>query len=157
MRRTDKRINDPQEIQSIIHASEICRLALALDNEPYLVPVNFGFDGNAIYLHTATTGRKIAFFETNPRICFEFEGECKLVSDTRKACRWTMHFSSVIGYGTIGELIDEAEKRFGLNQIMRHYSGSDWDLSASDLSQTRVWRIDIESLSGKRSPAPAIH
>jgi uncharacterized protein len=157
MRRHDKQIIDPEAVDAIIHQSEVCRLALALDNEPYLVPVNFGYDGVAIYLHTATSGRKITFFETNPRICFEFEGECQLVSDPIKACRWTMNYNSVIGYGTIRELVTDEEKRFGLNQIMRHYSGSDWEFPASELPPTRLWRIDIESLSGKCSPAIAVH
>jgi len=157
MRRQDKQILDPAEIDAIIYKAEICRLALAIDNEPYLVPLNFGYDGEAIYLHTAGSGRKITFFETNPRVCFEFEGDCELVVDPHKACRWTMLFSSVIGYGRISELVSDEEKRFGLNQIMRHYSGTDWEFSASELPPTRLWRIAVESLSGKRSPAKGGH
>jgi len=157
MRRKEKQIIDPEEMDALIRNCEICRLALALDNEPYLVPVNFGYDGEAIYLHTATSGRKIEFFETNPRVCFELEGDCELVSDPQVACRWTMHFNSVIGYGSISELVSDEEKRFGLNQIMRHYSGSDWEFADRELPPTRVWRIAIESLSGKRSPAIAVH
>jgi nitroimidazol reductase NimA-like FMN-containing flavoprotein (pyridoxamine 5'-phosphate oxidase superfamily) len=157
MRRHDKQIIDPETVDTIIRQSEVCRLALALDNEPYLVPVNFGYDGVAIYLHTATSGRKIDFFEKNPRICFEFEGDCQLVSNPERACRWTMNYSSVIGYGTLRELVTDEEKRFGLNQIMRHYSGRDWEFPANELPPTRLWRIDIESLSGKCSPAIAVH
>jgi nitroimidazol reductase NimA-like FMN-containing flavoprotein (pyridoxamine 5'-phosphate oxidase superfamily) len=68
-----------------------------------------------------------------------------------------MNYSSVIGYGTLRELVTDEEKRFGLNQIMRHYSGRDWEFPASELPPTRLWRIDIESLSGKCSPAIAVH
>ena len=158
MRRLDKQVIDPDEIDQIIRSCQVCRLALALDNEPYLVPVNFGYDGQAIYLHTAATGRKIEFFEENPRVCFGFESDHQLLDDPQTACRWTMNYSSVIGYGTIRELVSEEEKRFGLNQIMRHYSGrGDWNFGERDLAPTRLWRIDIESVSGKKSPSRSKH
>jgi len=158
MRRHDKLVTDPSELAAIIRKSQVCRLALALDNEPYLVPVNFGYDGQAIYLHTAVAGRKIDFFEGNPRVCFGFETDHQLLDDPQTACRWTMHYASVIGYGTISEVIGDADKRFALNQIMRHYSGrDDWTFAAGELPATRLWRIDIESLTGKRSPARSRH
>lgn len=158
MRRHDKQITDPEEIDAIIRASKVCRLALALDNEPYLVPVNFGYDGQALYLHTAAAGRKIDFFENNPRVCFAFETEHQLLEDPQVACRWTMLYASVIGYGTIRELETEDEKRFALNRIMLQYSGrDDWSFADRELPATRLWRIEIESLSGKRSPARSKH
>jgi len=158
MRRHDKLITDPDDLDAIIRASQVCRLALAIDNEPYLVPVNFGYDGQAIYLHTATAGRKIDFFEANPRVCFALEAEHQLLEDEQTACRWTMHFASVIGYGTISELVTAEEKRFGLNQIMHHYSGrNDWSFDDKELPPTRLWRIEIETMSGKRSPARSKH
>jgi nitroimidazol reductase NimA-like FMN-containing flavoprotein (pyridoxamine 5'-phosphate oxidase superfamily) len=154
LRRRDKQIGERAEIDAVIRASKVCRLALALDNEPYLLPISFGYDGEALYLHTARAGRKIDFFEGNPRVCFEFEGPCEVVGREDVACGWTMHYASVIGYGTLSELTSADDKRFGLNQIMHHYSGRDWTFPAKGLAPTRVWRIAIESLSGKRSPAP---
>jgi hypothetical protein len=34
---------------------------------------------------------------------------------------------------------------------MLHYSGREWDIEPSATATTRVWRIDIESVTGKRS------
>ena len=48
MRRTDKEITDPKLISQIIENAQICRLGLAKDNIPYVLPVSFGFDGTAI-------------------------------------------------------------------------------------------------------------
>ena len=69
----------------------------------------------------------------------------------REACTWTFAFESVIGYGTISELGTSEEKARGLNQIMLHYSGREWKIEPSATATTRVWRIDIESITGKRS------
>ena len=151
MRRRDKEIVSREEIDAIIRSAEVCRLAFAADNEPYLVPVSFGYDGEALYIHTAKTGRKIDFIERNNHVCFEFETNVRLLRDQHDACKWTFTFKSVIGYGTIAELTAIEEKSLGLNRIMDHYSGRDWTIEPTAVATTRVWRIAVESVTGKFS------
>ena len=151
MRRHDKEIPDREEIDGIIRSAMVCRIAFADGDEPYVVPVSFGYDGESLYIHTAKTGRKLDFIEANNRVCFELEGHVSLETDDRDACTWTFAFESVIGYGTISELGTSEEKARGLNQIMLHYSGREWKIEPSATATTRVWRIDIESITGKRS------
>jgi len=67
MRRHDREITNRQEIDAIIRSALVCRIALAAGDEPYVVPVSFGYDGDAIYIHTAKSGRKIEFIEANNR------------------------------------------------------------------------------------------
>jgi nitroimidazol reductase NimA-like FMN-containing flavoprotein (pyridoxamine 5'-phosphate oxidase superfamily) len=155
MRRRDKEINSRAEIDAVIQGADVCRLALARDNEPYLVPVSFGYDGAALFFHTAPKGRKLEFIEANNRVCFEFETNVALVRDQDDACAWTFSFESVIGYGTVTELVAPEDKNHGLNQIMRRYSGREWDIPEHRTATTRVWRIDIESVTGKRSEEKA--
>jgi nitroimidazol reductase NimA-like FMN-containing flavoprotein (pyridoxamine 5'-phosphate oxidase superfamily) len=151
MRRRDREIGSRAEIDAIIRAADVCRLALARDNTPYLVPVSFGYDGTALYFHTAPTGRKIDFIEANSRVCFEFEINVRLVRDQKDACAWTFSFESVVGHGSITELTTASEKTQGLNQIMEHYSGHEWEIPERRSATTRVWRIDIDEVTGKRS------
>jgi nitroimidazol reductase NimA-like FMN-containing flavoprotein (pyridoxamine 5'-phosphate oxidase superfamily) len=151
VRRHDKEIASRAEIDEIIRSANVCRLAFARDSEPYVVPVSFGYDGEAIYIHTARSGRKLDFIAANNRVCFEFEANVSIQNDERDACKWTFAFESVIGYGVISELSAAGEKADGLNQIMRHYSGREWDIDELATATTRVWKIDIETLTGKRS------
>jgi nitroimidazol reductase NimA-like FMN-containing flavoprotein (pyridoxamine 5'-phosphate oxidase superfamily) len=151
MRRTDKEITDPALINQIIERSQMCRLGLAKDNIPYVLPVSFGYDGTAVYFHTATEGRKIDFMTANDRVCFEFEHGVELLRHDSTPCKWSFSFQSVIGYGTVQELTELSEKTAGLNTIMKHYSGREWSFTAADLETIRVWRIGIESLTGKQS------
>ena len=65
MRRRDKEIADRTEIDGIISSALVCRLAFADENEPYVVPISFGYDGDAIFIHTAKKGRKIDFMAAN--------------------------------------------------------------------------------------------
>ena len=155
MSRKEKEIKGREEIDEIIRGSQVCRLALAAENLPYLVPLSFGYDGSAIYLHTAREGKKIQCFKANNRACFEFERNVRLLRDTNTACRWSFSYESVIGYGAIHELVDPAQKEYGLNQIMLQYSGKQWKFKDAIFSKTRVWKISIDSLTGKRSKEEA--
>jgi nitroimidazol reductase NimA-like FMN-containing flavoprotein (pyridoxamine 5'-phosphate oxidase superfamily) len=151
MRRRDREIETREEIDEITRSAEVCRIAFARANEPYVVPVSFGYDGESIYIHTARTGRKLDFIAANNRVCFELESHVSLQRNEEDPCEWTFAFESVIGYGTISELTTSDDKAHGLNQIMRHYSGRDWSFAEEATATTRVWRIEIECLTGKRS------
>ena len=152
MRRKDKEILQPELVWQIIDAAQVCRLGLCKDNIPYIVPVSFGYDGTALYFHTAVDGRKIEFITANNQVCFEIEHEVVVVPNAERACGWSFSFSSIIGYGTVEELIEDSDRTRGLQLVMHHYSGrGDWEFQGQHLQNVRVWRIRIEQLSGKQS------
>ena len=113
MRRADKAITDRAELDEIIRDSQICRVAFAVDNQPYLVPLCFGYDGSALYFHTARRGKKIDCLERNPRVCVEFERNVRLVTDKADPCKWTFAFESVIADGVVEELCSGEDKERG--------------------------------------------
>ena len=151
MRRFDKEIIDLDTIHGIVRGCEVCRLGLAVDGEPYVVPISFGFDGEAVYFHTANHGKKIDMMAANPRACVQFERNVELVTDDDDACAWTFSYESVIGFGSVTELVRDEDKIHGLNRIMQHYSGRNWSFPEQPMSSTRVWRVDLDILTGKRS------
>ncbi|MBA7530072.1 hypothetical protein ES705_22275 [subsurface metagenome] len=100
MRRSDYQITDKQELLDILKQAEICRLALADRDEPYIVPINFGIeftDPLNLYFHCAREGRKLDIIERNHKVCFEVEVDAKLHPGS-KACGWSMRYRSVIGF-----------------------------------------------------------
>ncbi len=153
MHRKEKQIADRETIDAVITDCDFMHLALARDNEPYIVPLNFGYDRRWLYLHTASRGRKIDFFEANPRVCFAFERQVEIIPHDTRPCKWSCAFESVIGSGTISELTDAQDKSHGLRHIMRHYSTQEWTFDPAVVQKTRVWRIEIQKLTGKRSQA----
>lgn len=151
MRRKEKEITDLELISEIIRDSDVCRLGLAKDNAPYIVPLSFGYDGTAIYFHTARTGKKIDYMEASKAVCFEFERGVQPLPHPTDPCEWTFSFQTVIGYGTIHELKALDEKAYGLDQVVRHYSGKPWEPGERSIANLRVWKIAIERVSGKQS------
>jgi nitroimidazol reductase NimA-like FMN-containing flavoprotein (pyridoxamine 5'-phosphate oxidase superfamily) len=151
MRRTDREVTARAEIDAIIRGSLVCRVALAKDNLPYLVPLCFGYDGAALYVHTAAEGKKIVHFEANQQVCFEFERNVELRRDPLSACKWSMSYECVIGYGTISELLEPLAKERALNELMRQYSGKNWPFDAVAVAAVRIWKVEITSMAGKQS------
>jgi nitroimidazol reductase NimA-like FMN-containing flavoprotein (pyridoxamine 5'-phosphate oxidase superfamily) len=145
-------ITDRDEIDAIILGSEVCRVAMARENSPYMVPMSFGYDGDAIYLHTPRVGKKIEYFETNDKVCFEFERNVRLVPNIENACDSTFAYETVIGFGTISELLETDKKEHGLQEVVQQYLGGRPEMDEKFVAAVRVWKISIESMTAKRSP-----
>jgi uncharacterized protein len=150
MRRTNREIKEQTAIDEIIRSTNTCRLAMSKDNQPYVVPLSFGYDGEDIYFHTATKGQKIDFIEANPNVCVEFDN-CTEITKGDKACKWSCHFQSVICFGKIEEITNKDGMINALNILMEQYSGrSDWEYTDKDLKGVRMWCVKIESMTGKQ-------
>jgi nitroimidazol reductase NimA-like FMN-containing flavoprotein (pyridoxamine 5'-phosphate oxidase superfamily) len=91
MRREDKEIRDLEIIEWILTKAHVGRIALIDKNQPYIVPVNFGYRDNAIYFHSANEGRKINILKKNNSVCFQTEVRHELVKND-VACRWSAKF-----------------------------------------------------------------
>ncbi|MCF8144697.1 MAG: pyridoxamine 5'-phosphate oxidase family protein [Deltaproteobacteria bacterium] len=150
MERKEKEIKDSAEIAAVIRKADICRLALSVDNRPYIVPLNFGFDGDCLYFHTAQAGKKIDMIRQNAAVCFELEAGCGLVR-AETPCDWSMTYQSVVGYGTASLLKGAEEKRRALDVIMEHYSGRPGQYPDRLVDRLAIIRVTIQSMTGKRS------
>jgi nitroimidazol reductase NimA-like FMN-containing flavoprotein (pyridoxamine 5'-phosphate oxidase superfamily) len=153
MRRKEKEISDAAAIEAILSAAQVVRLGLADGDLPYVVPVSFAWTPGRLYVHSALSGRKLDILKKNSLVCFELEGRTELVAGA-SACDWGMHFESVIGYGRAVIVEDEAGRIEGLNAIMRKYAGRDFRAGGYDpaaLKRTALIRIEIESMTGKKS------
>jgi uncharacterized protein len=153
MRRKDRQVSDNTDIESIISRSDVCRIAFADNNTPYIVTLNFGYNGGdnpSLYFHCAPEGRKIELIGKNNYVCFEMDTD-HLLFNGEKGCDWGMKYSSVVGYGRISILQNNEERKRGLDSIMSHYSDrSDFTYDTKVLSKTAVLRLDIEEMTGKK-------
>ncbi len=151
MRRNDKRITNEDVILDMLHRADVCRLAFSAGNIPYVVPLNFAYKDQSIYIHSAAEGKKIEYLKKNNLVCFELEDQASIIPGD-KACNWSIKYRSVIGYGHIHIIEDRKEKIAGMNIIMKKFAGTDTHVyDDSLLNQMVILRIDISDLSGKQS------
>jgi nitroimidazol reductase NimA-like FMN-containing flavoprotein (pyridoxamine 5'-phosphate oxidase superfamily) len=59
LRRKDKEITDPQKIEAVLSEAQIIHIAMLDGDQPYIIPLNFGYAENTIYIHCAREGKKI--------------------------------------------------------------------------------------------------
>lgn len=150
MRRSDKQIKDKAEIEHIIHASTICRLALCDGDRPYIVPLSFGYRDGILYFHSAQEGKKLDLLHRNPSVCFEFDLDCR-VTRSGDVCNWGVVYRSVVGTGRATFIEDPEAKREALAVIVAQYGGESFDLPLASVNRTRVFAVTIEEVSGKQS------
>jgi len=150
MQRRDQEITDRTEIESILQRATVCRIAMAEDNVPYVVPVSFGYRDGCLYIHSAPEGRKIDILKRNDRVCFEVDVDEELVR-RGEPCAWSMRYRSVVGLGRAYLVEDAEEKRKALDIIVEHYGGEPAGYSDKALREVAVIRVKIEEMTGKQS------
>jgi nitroimidazol reductase NimA-like FMN-containing flavoprotein (pyridoxamine 5'-phosphate oxidase superfamily) len=154
MRRKDREITDRDEMNRILQAGKVCRLGLSDQDQPYIVPLNYGYrwqeQGLVLYFHCADAGRKLDIIQKNNRACFEIDQALELQADDM-ACHFSMNYESLIGFGLVETVLDPDEKKDAMNCVMTHYSvKNDWTFDEKILAKTRILRLSVESLTGKR-------
>jgi nitroimidazol reductase NimA-like FMN-containing flavoprotein (pyridoxamine 5'-phosphate oxidase superfamily) len=140
-------VTDRAAIDDVLRRADVLHLAMAGEGGPYVVPVNFGYDGERIWVHCAEEGRKLDLIAADPRVCFEACVDVRIVPG--KQCGWGARFRSVVGFGTATLVDDPAEKASGLGVLIEHYSGRPETVPSAKAIGVAVLRIDIESMTGK--------
>ncbi len=153
MRKKEKEVSDIEGIEYIISKSDVCRIAMAYGNIPYIVAMNFGYVGGKekrLYFHCANDGKKLDMISKNNYVCFEMDNSHMLIEGNR-ACDFTMKYISVVGYGYISIVKDPGEKIAGFNSIMSHYTISQgFDYDEKSVERTTILRLEIQEITGKR-------
>ena len=121
------------------------------DGYPYTVPISFVLDGDRLIFHSAKSGHKIDAITQNSKASF-----CVIDQDLIVSEKLTTYFRSVIVFGKIRIVEDEAEKREMIEKLAVRYAP---DLAASLIEKEieKTWRalalveLKIEHMSGKEA------
>ena len=155
MRRKEKEITEKVIKEEILRQTEVGRLGLVIDGAPYIVPLNFCYVKDRIYLHSHKDGKKMQELRNDPYVCFEVdEGE---IITGENPCDYSWMYTSVIAYGKATIVEDEAERLKGLKLISNKYSPGKGSMITEELmgkfKHLWIFRIDVDEMTGKKSPA----
>lgn len=144
-------IEEKERIESIILQSDACYVGMVdLEGNPYVIPMNFGYEQGIIYLHSGPEGGKIEMVEHNPNVCITFSLGHKLVYQHEKvACSYSMRSESAVCRGKVTFVEDMDEKRRALDIIMRHYTKNEFNYSEPAVRNVKVWKVSVERMTGK--------
>jgi len=156
-RRKDRAVADEGWIKSMLRRAAYGALAIAAGGQPYAHLNLFAYDepANAIYWHTAREGRARDNVAANGQVCF-CVGEMGRLLPAKTALNMSVEYASVVVFGHVAIVNDPAEAQHGLQLLLDKYfahlkPGEDYrPITGDELALTTVYRIDIESWSGKR-------
>ena len=153
--RREREVTDPVRIREILDKSKVAHIGMVDGDEPYVVPMNYGYtmeDGKlTVYLHGALWGRKLDIIRVNPKVFFTLE--CDVVPfDGAIACRYGTTYASVMGRGTAEILEDVEEKKKGLSVLMKTQTGKDFTFEDKMVSIVSVIKIDVAEYTAKERP-----
>jgi len=123
---------------AILREGTLGRLGCIAADWPYVVPVNYFFDGRDIYIHTLP-GKKLDALRANPRVCLQ-------VDDIKDSYNWR----SVIAYGTFEEVSNEETRENLLTKLysrLSHMTPVESRLVKGSKG-TIVFRIKVEEVTG---------
>ena len=157
MTKRERQVTDPEQILHILDAGKVLHLGLAVNNEPYVVPMNYGYtmeDGKlTLYLHSAVRGKKLDMMRANPNVFFEIDCD-RMPFEGRVPCQYGMVYSSVMGRGKATIVEDVEEKKMAMTHLMKTQTGKDFTFEDRLVSIVAVIRIDVEEFTAKHRPLP---
>ena len=157
MTKRERQITDPEQIRHILDTAKVLHLGLAVDNEPYVVPMNYGYteeEGKLVlYLHSALKGKKLDMMRANPNVFFEIECD-RMPFDGKLPCQYGLVYSSIMGRGKARIIDDVEEKMKAMSVLMKTQTGKDFTFNEQLVSIVAVIRIDVEEYTAKHRPLP---
>jgi nitroimidazol reductase NimA-like FMN-containing flavoprotein (pyridoxamine 5'-phosphate oxidase superfamily) len=134
-----------QEMRALVERVGFGHLACARDGRPYVVPINYSYDAQNIYIFT-TEGTKTAFMEANPQVCLQVEQ----IDDP-------LHWQSVMVTGRAERVTAPDELERAMQQITRSNPTLTPAINATRIdvwgraNEVRIYRIHPEIIDGRKT------
>ena len=100
MTKRERQVTDEKQILQILDTAMVLHLGLAVNNEPYVVPLNYGYtmeDGKlTLYMHSALQGKKLDMIRENPNVFFEIDCDMEPFGEGDIPCQYGMVYSSIL-------------------------------------------------------------
>lgn len=131
--------------REMLRERRIARLACVSQGEPYVVPVNYVFDGESVFVHSLP-GRKITAMRANPRVCLQ-------IDEIENELNWT----SVLAFGNYEEITGADERARVMSRLLTKFPQLTpvESIIANDAGTPApiVFRIRIDRITGLREDA----
>lgn len=171
MRRTDREMDRSFALQVVDNAPYGILSINDLDGCPYGIPLSIARKDNALYFHSAKSGKKVDAIIKNTNVCVTFVGAVQvpdLFSDeklgemmhdgtttsTLTTKVFTTQFESAMIFGSISLVEDQQESIEAMRLICEKYTPSKmafFDKAIEHgMKQTNMYKITIDEITGKR-------
>jgi nitroimidazol reductase NimA-like FMN-containing flavoprotein (pyridoxamine 5'-phosphate oxidase superfamily) len=150
MRRKRQQLSDAESVDILKKATSGTLALLGDGGYPYAVPISYVYSDGQLYFHSALTGHKVDAIRNCDKASF-----CVIDKDDVKPEKYTTFFRSVIAFGKVHIVEDDAERLRIARLLGNHYNPNQDEALQKEiengLSRMLVIRFDIEHLTGKEA------
>jgi nitroimidazol reductase NimA-like FMN-containing flavoprotein (pyridoxamine 5'-phosphate oxidase superfamily)/ADP-ribose pyrophosphatase YjhB (NUDIX family) len=151
MRRKEKEITEMEIIEEILRRQLICTISLNDKGSPHIVPMNYGYQDNTLYFHSAPEGRKMDLLRRDGKVSFVIDDYHRILTDN-VPCGWTTAYRSLMGKGDIEIVTNTEDKKKGLDIIMVHHgSHGEKVYREGQIEKMVILKLSIASVTCKQS------
>ena len=135
----------PAEMHALLQREFFGHLGCARDGRPYVLPMNYAYDGKELYFFT-TEGMKTRFIEANPQVCLQVEE----ITDST-------HWRSVMVIGKAEQITKSEETQRAMKLITERNPSLTPAISATQLDtwgravDIAIYRITPELMDGRQT------
>jgi uncharacterized protein len=135
----------PAEMHALLQRQSFGHLGCARDGRPYVVPLNYAYDGKDFYFFT-TEGMKTQFIRANPQVCLQVE---EVIDST--------HWRSVMVIGKAEQITQNEEMQQAMKVITDRNPSLTPAISATQLDtwgravDIALYRINPEVIDGRQT------
>ena len=147
-----------EKIKEFLNDEHVGRISsIDVSGFPQIIPMNFVFLNDAIYMHSHVKGEKLDNISNNDKVGFEADRELEFLpsyfEDPHNAALADTLYISVVVKGIASFVTDREEKTLALNGLMEKYQPEGfYDPLKSDmrvLDAVSVIKINPQTLHGK--------
>jgi hypothetical protein len=152
VRRKDKEITDEAVMKRILKTTQYVTIAMARDDQPYLVSLSHGYDeeNHCIYFHSAKKGKKLDFMRATPVVWGQ-----ALLDHGYVEIECSHNYASVMFSGKVSFIEDKDERWAAISLMNRQLDPNAEDMIAKrrpeSLYRTVIGKIKIDYWSEKKS------
>jgi uncharacterized protein len=135
----------PAEMHALLEREVFGHLGCARDGRPYVLPMNFAYDGKELFFFT-TEGMKTQFIQANPKVCLQVEE----ITDST-------HWRSVMVIGNAEQITGKEEMQRAMKLITERNPSLTPAISVTQLDAwgrsvgIAIYRITPEMMDGRQT------
>jgi uncharacterized protein len=153
VKRLSKRGNyDRETVYKILDTAFVCHVGFSVDDQPYVIPTNYGRTGDTLYLHGSAASRMLKTLSGGVPVCVTVTHVDGLVL-ARSAFHHSVNYRSVVVLGKAQLVEDPVEKMEALRIFTEHVMKGRWDdvriPTEQELKATTVLSLALEEVSAK--------
>ena len=147
MRRFKQQISEEECIRILKEQPRGVLSMIGDDGYPYGIPLDHWYSGNELYFHGAKVGHKMDAITAFDKVSY-----CVMDEGFRRDGEWALNIKSVVVFGRIRVVEDEAKKREICTNLVRKFTDDEEYLQkelTNAFPRVNCLELTIEHMTGK--------